>query len=156
MLQGCYLPRYAYSPAPNNVPVITEKKASKLGAYYSQNLSNHSRGFDAQGAIAFTGRWAIQGSYFFRKETNAGNDIRDSSTVKYKRSAFEAAIGYYVPLNEETKAWFQIFVGGWQGKTRLDDIIMLNNPVVSRYFVANVNKLYIQPAFLFTFNKHVS
>lgn len=156
-LQGCYLPRYAYSPSPNNVPVITEKKETKLGAYYSQNLSNHSRGLDLQAAVAVSSRWAVQGAYFYRREMNTGRTFEDSSTIKYKRLAFEAALGYYIPLNQEKNIWFQVFAGGGRGKTKIDDqTVDVNNNSVMRYYIANLNKLYIQPAFLFTFNGKIS
>ena len=54
---SCNTPRYIYSPSAHNVPVLTKKGDSKIGAVYSTNavgeetkdgvkVDNRSRGYD--------------------------------------------------------------------------------------------------------------
>ena len=72
---SCYTPRYMYSPAAQNVPVLVTKGDSKLSAAISTNLSkkhvtnntpgeSKNRGFDLQAAYALTHHFAVAANYF--------------------------------------------------------------------------------------------
>ena len=74
---SCNTPRYIYSPSAHNVPVLTKKGDSKIGALYSTNavgqekkdgvkVDNRSRGYDVHGAVAITDNFAIQANHAYR------------------------------------------------------------------------------------------
>ncbi len=151
---SCNTPRYIYSPSAHNVPVLTKKGDSKMGAVYSTNLTgeetrdgraidNRSRGIDAHGAVAITENWAIQASHFYRWEKSDGGP--DSVTVKYQRNLTEIGIGYYMPLNGKKNVFFQFFVGGGMGKFSFSD----RDKFGYNFHEANITKIYLQPAMLF-------
>lgn len=153
-IASCTSPRYIYSPSAHNVPVLTKKGDSKIGAVYSTNLAgeesindetidNRSRGFDLQGAVALSDNWAIQASHFYRWEKTEGGD--DSLTVRYQRNLTELGIGYYMPINSGKTAFFQFFAGGGIGKFSFTD----NDRFGFNYHQANITKIYLQPAILF-------
>lgn len=153
-LSACNTARYAYSPSAHNVPVITQKGDGKVGAFYSTNLvgeerqngetvDNRTRGFDLQGAYAVTDNFAVQASYFYRWEKTRRNS--DSSTIRYNRNLTELGLGYYLPLNDKKRAFFQVFAGAGLGKFSFTDV-----DITGSYFhQANITKVYVQPAFLY-------
>ncbi|MFN8308208.1 MAG: hypothetical protein U0T79_15660 [Ferruginibacter sp.] len=148
MLASCRSPRYAYSPSAHNVPVLAKKGDSKLGILYSTSpaddvIDDRSRGIDAQGAIAITDHFAIQGSYFYRWEKTKGGD--DSATVRYIRNLGELGIGYYIPLTPKKNIIFQLFGGAGIGKFSFTD----NSKNGFNYHDADITKIYVQPAFIF-------
>jgi hypothetical protein len=153
-ITSCTSPRYIYSPSAHNVPVLTQKGDSKIGAVYSTNLTgeesiddetidNRSRGFDLHGAIAVSDNWAIQASNFYRWEKSEGG--YDSATIRYQRNLTEVGIGYYMPLNQSKTVFFQFFAGGGMGKFSFTD----NDRSGFNFHQANITKVYLQPAFLF-------
>ena len=105
LASSCYSPRYVYSPAAVNVPLITKKGDSKLAGYYSINPGeakkqttagelNSGYGLDIQAAYAITNHFAIQGSYTKRWEKNYADfnlNSNDSSMINYSRSSTEFA-----------------------------------------------------------------
>ena len=128
---SCNTPRYIYSPAAHNVPVLTKKGDSKIGAVYSTNavgqekkdgveIDNRSRGYDLQGAVAITNNFAIQANHFYRWEKTEGGP--DSITLKYKRNLTEIGLGYYLPINDKQNAFFQVFAGAGLGRFSFTDI----------------------------------
>ena len=154
IISSCSSPRFAYSPSAHNAPVLTKKGDNKIGGFYSTNITsegkqnnvivdNRSRGFDLQGAYAVTNHFAVQASYFYRWEQTTGGP--DSSTILYNRNLTEAGIGYYVPVSDNNKIFFQIFGGAGLGKFSFTDVSRVGN-----YFhQANITKIYLQPAILF-------
>lgn len=151
---SCNSPRYIYSPAAHNVPVLTKKGDSKIGAVYSTNfvgeetrngdkIDNRSRGYDLHGAVAITDHFAVQASHFYRWEKSSGGV--DSTTLRYKRNITEIGLGYYLPINETQNVFFQIFVGGGLGKFSFTDTDIYG----SNFHETNITKIYLQPAFLF-------
>ena len=151
---SCNTPRYIYSPSAHNVPVLTKKGDSKIGAVYSTNLTgeekrdgnlidNRSRGFDLHGAVAITDHFAVQASHFYRWEKSSGG--ADSLTVRYKRNLTEIGLGYYLPVNDKKNFIFQFFGGVGLGKFSFTDVDKFG----SNYHQANITKIYLQPAFLF-------
>lgn len=151
---SCTTPRYIYSPSAHNVPVLTKKGDSKIGAVYSTNVAgqetnngvaidNRSRGFDLQGAVAITDNFAVQASHFYRWEKTEGGP--DTITLKYKRNLTEVGVGYYLPVNEKKNTFFQVFAGAGLGKFSFTDKDKTSN----YYHEANITKIYLQPAVLF-------
>lgn len=151
---ACNTPRYIYSPSAHNVPVLTKKGDSKIGAVYSTNfggeekrdgelIDNRSRGVDVHGAVAITDHFAIQGSYFYRWEKTTGG--ADTSTIRYNRNLAELGIGYYIPMNNKKNVIFQLFGGAGIGKFSFTD----NSIYGYNFHEANITKIYLQPAFLF-------
>ena len=120
IMVSCNTPRYIYSPSAHNVPVLTQKGDSKIGAVYSTNftgeekrdgalIDNRSRGYDLHGAAAITDHFAVQASYFYRWEKSSGG--KDSLTVRYKRNLTEIGLGYYLPVNDKKNVIFQFLEG---------------------------------------------
>lgn len=163
---SCYTPRYMYSPPAQNVPVLVNKGDSKLGVYLSSNLSgktyynnseseNKNRGYDLQGAYAFTNDFAVQANYFNRRESNNGfHDLSglDSSFINYKRNLTEIAIGFFTPIDNNKQVMFQIFGGIGGGQFSFTDNGKLQGGAGIDYYrshQATITKLFFQPAFMF-------
>lgn len=151
---SCNTPRYIYSPSAHNVPVLTKKGDTKLGAVYSTNavgqetkdgveIDNRSRGYDLQGAVAITNNFAIQAANAHRWEKTDGGP--DSTTLKYKRNLTEIGLGYYVPINDKGNTFFQVFAGVGLGRFTFIDV----DKTGSYYHQANITKIYLQPAILY-------
>lgn len=151
---SCNTPRFIYSPAAHNVPVLTKKGDSKIGAVYSTNavgnesvndvkVDNRSRGYDLHGAVAITNNFAIQAAHAYRWERTTGGP--DSITIKYKRNLTEIGLGYYLPVNDKRNTFFQVFAGAGLGKFSFTDFDKTGN----YYHQANITKIYLQPAILF-------
>ena len=151
---SCTTPRYVYSPSAQNVPVLTKKGDSKLGAVYSTNfvgeekrdgkvIDNRSRGYDLHAAVAITDNFAVQAGHFYRWEKSEGGP--DSLTLKYKRNLTEFGLGYYMPINDKGNVFFQIFVGAGVGRFSFTDIDKFGN----NFHQANIVKVYLQPAIQF-------
>ena len=151
---SCNTPRYIYSPSAHNVPVLTKKGDSKIGAVYATNaagqekkggveIDNRSRGYDLQGAVAITNNFAIQAAHAYRWEKMEGGP--DSITIKYKRNLTEIGLGYYLPINEKNNTFFQVFAGAGLGRFSFTD----TDKTGSYFHQANIAKIYLQPAMLF-------
>ena len=124
ILASCNTPRYVYSPSAHNVPVLTKKGDSKIGAVFSTNAvgnqaqnsgdnDNSSRGFDLHGAVAITDHFAVQAGHAYRWEETTSN--RDTVTIKYKRNLTEIGVGYYLPMNDKQNTFFSDFCRCWPG-----------------------------------------
>lgn len=168
---SCYTPRYVYSPAAHNVPVLLKKGDSKLAFNLSSNFSgkntannivkdNKSRGVDLQGAYAVTKNWAVQYCYYHRTEKNNGNfdsGNLDSVEINYKRNLTEFGVGYFKNLSTNSQAVFQVFAGVGFGKFSFTDIGRdQNNTFHNNYHNMSVTKIYLQPAFMVHSKKRFS
>jgi hypothetical protein len=164
LFSACYTPRYMYSPAAHNVPVLVKQGDSKLAANYSSDLSGNpftstegsrerkkSEGYDLQGAVAVTNNFAIQANYFNRTERNKGNDGNlDNSVINYRRELTEIGLGYFRSIHSRDKVMFQVFAGAGKGNFKFTDAGNdLNNLPYTRFHQADIIKIYIQPAFIF-------
>jgi hypothetical protein len=170
MLQGCYTPRYAYSPSAHNVPLLTGKGDAKLGASFSSNIIGSStvngvkrqgkaNGTDIQGAYAFKKKWALQGNFFSRREINEGDFslYRDSAVIRYKRNMFELGAGYFKKLNEDGRLMFQFFAGVGTGKFSFtDDGQDANRVGYSKFHRSTVYKFYVQPVWMYQGEKKIA
>lgn len=169
LLLSCYTPRYVYSPAAHNVPVLTQKNDSKIALNYSSNISGSinedskgvpacSNGFDLQAAHAISNKFAFQINYFTRSETNGGNysSFRDSSTIRYKRNLIEIGAGYYSRLQPGGNLFFQVFAGVGFGDFKFSDNGKdINQQLYSRFHQSGITKFYIQPAIQYNDKKLV-
>ncbi|HMJ47055.1 MAG TPA: hypothetical protein VK498_06970 [Ferruginibacter sp.] len=160
LLSSCYTPRYVYSPAAHNVPLLTKKGDSRLAFNYSSNLAfiqksskaNNSYGFDLQGAFAIGKHFALQSGYYSRQEKNEGNFSTnlDSSVIRYKRNLFEFGVGYYRLLDSASHFTFQVFSGAGIGKFSFTDNGKNQGGVFyNRFHEADITKVYLQPALVF-------
>jgi hypothetical protein len=169
-LIACRVPRYAYAPSASDVPVLTQKGNSKLAAYYSTNgtgktdntalpLRGTSQGFDLQADYAFSNHIALQTSYFYRSETNGDPDFASSTEddlfLGYKRNMVELGIGYYAPVNDSKRTWFQVFGGAGLGRSNINEQGKDSSGSYYLYDHSKMAKYYIQPAFVFIPNRTV-
>jgi hypothetical protein len=163
-LSSCYTPRFAYSPTAHNVPVLAEKNDSKLAVNYSTNADsrstnnqytrNRSNGIDVQGAYAITNHVGVQASYFTRTERTVSNQDNDnyfdSSVIRYNRNLFEFGAGYFTPIDDKGKVFFQVFGGLGFGKFKFTDNGKdQSQSIYSRHHDANIMKYYIEPSITF-------
>jgi len=167
-LNGCYTPRYVYSPSAHNVPVLSAKGDSKLAVNYSSNgggnrwresfVQARSNGADIQGAYAFHKNWAVQSSFFTRNERNGGDySNTDSAVIRYKRRLVDAGIGYYKSLHPKGDVYFQVFAGMGAGKFSFTDNGRDDaNTIYSRFHEANIIRFYIQPALQVQYRKLIA
>ena len=158
---SCYSPRYVYSPAASNVPLVTKKGDSKLAGYYSINPGeakkqttagelNSGYGLDIQAAYAFTNHFAIEAAYTKRWEKNYADfnlNSDDSSLINYKRNSAEFGLGYYTYLDKRHASFFQLFAGVSFGKSSFTDKFFTGN-FDARHFAMDVTKIYFQPAIM--------
>jgi len=171
ILASCYTPRYVYSPAAHNVPVLTAKGDSKLGINYSTNIAQKAKnsdktfdskgaGIDVQGAYAISKNLAVQASYYWRSERNEGNylfNATDESILRYRRNLTEAGLGYYSKIDGRGISWFQIFGGIGMGDFKFTDKPIPNSINASEFFYkTSVTKYYLQPAVMILYNKLIS
>lgn len=163
ILASCETPRYAYSPTAHNVPVFTKQGDTKLSGSYSSNLDfnddqsqynrNRANGFDVQAAVAVTDHFAVQGSYYNRRERNYdyGSYPFDSVTINANREMYEVGVGYYKPFGSKQRGIFSIYGGVGFGKMNLKEQGTdhdLMQPY-SRYMDARLLKYYLEPAMTF-------
>lgn len=167
---SCYTPRYVYSPAAQNIPLLTEKGDSKLGIVYSTNFTGtktidnqtfrgYSNGVDVHAAYALNKKFAVQANYFSRAEMNGGDfaGASDSSVIRYKRKLAEFGAGYYTKLNNEGNLFFQVFAGAGFGKFSFtDNGRETGGAQTFNFHQANVTKFYVQPALMFQSKKRVA
>ncbi len=170
LLFSCYTPRYVYSPAAHNVPLLLQKGDSKLAINYSSNLNNkktsgsqvfrnRSNGMDAQGAVAISNKFALQANYFLRNEKNEGNysTYRDSAVLNYKRKLTEIGLGYYTKLQPHGSVILQVFAGVGFGRFSFTDFGKDNNQLAyARFHQAAITKFYVQPAIMYQYKKRVA
>ncbi len=164
LISSCYTPRYMYSPAAHNVPVLVKQGDSKLAANYSSDLSGNpftstdgarerkkSEGYDLQGAVAVTNHFAIQANYFNRTERNKGDEGNlDNSVINYRRKLTEFGLGYFSSIHRRDKVMFQVFAGAGKGHFKFTDVGNdLNSIPYTRFHQADIIKFYVQPAFTF-------
>lgn len=161
LLSSCYSPRYVYSPTAHNVPVLTKKGDSKLGALYSNNFPGtdkqpagnkaRSYGLDVHSAYAVTDQFALQLNYFVRSEKNGDDQgYADQPELRYKRQLLELGGGRLIRINGSDKKILQLFGGVGIGKFSFTDqgIDSISVPY-SKFHRSRVLKLYVQPAFMY-------
>ena len=159
---SCYTPRYIYSPAAQNVPILVNKGDSKLAFNYSTNFSkknasegivkdNRSAGIDLHGAYAISNKFAVLANYYHRTEKNNGDFSAgnlDSSVINYTRNLTEFGFGYYRKLMRNQQVIFQVFAGVGFGRFSFTDIGRdQNNVFHNNFHDAGITKVFLQPSF---------
>ena len=156
---ACYSPRYVYSPATQNIPLLNKKNDIELSAFYAgsinvfQGKGNYNRGFDLQTAWAITNHVAFMINESARWEKNGGNDSffpADSSLLSYKRNFTEFGVGYFSSGKKNTKLQIQAFGGAAFGSSKIFDDFISNNTHENKYHHSNVTKLFVQPALIYS------
>lgn len=167
LLGACYTPRYVYSPAATNVPVLEKKGDNKLAVYYSTSpFSNASSkqfnnyGIDIQAAFAISRHWAVMANESIRYEKNSGDfdfSLSDSAVIRYRRNLTEIGGGYYTSLPGAGNLRFQCMGGLGLGNFSMNDNGKNNlNQYYSRFHETRITKFFIQPAIQLRYNKFFS
>lgn len=155
---SCYSPRYVYSPAAQNIPLLNNKGDYKLGAFYSTGSlpsakkNTYNNGLDVHTAYAISNHFGLMINEFLRWEKNDGkNDFyfADSSTITYKRNLTELGIGYFTNITKDKNLKLQVFAGSAFGKSSIKDIFLSNGSAVRKYHDSRITKFFIQPAILY-------
>lgn len=176
LLSGaCANPRYINSPSVHNAAFLRQKGDFKLSATGAANVFSllnklgedandesldHSYGLDGQAAVALTDHFLITGSGMMRNERDlyTEDDISDvdrHTVVKYKRSMFDVGAGFYGPMGQSKKVYFNGVLGVGFGKmSSMDDASPFDNER-HRTFDANTMKYFLHPSFNFFFNDYV-
>ena len=161
---ACNTPRYVYSPAAHNVPLLTQKGDSKLGVLYSSNSGGDdeiinfgratSNGVDIHAAYAVSNHWALQFNYFYRHEKN-GDEFNNSPTlIRYNRNLTELAAGYFTPVNSQKNIFFHGYAGAGAGKFQFKDYEINGSSLLYRnYHQADIFKFFIQPVLMYQHKK---
>ncbi|MEP6948854.1 MAG: hypothetical protein ABI863_06255 [Ginsengibacter sp.] len=164
-LCACYSPRYVYSPATQNIPLLNKKNDLELSAFYAGSIDafekkgNYNRGIDLQTAWAISNHFAVILNESARWEKNGGNDSffpNDSSFLSYKRNFTEIGLGYFSPAKNNKKMQFQVFGGAASGSSKIYDDFTSNSTHVNKYHYSRVTKIFIQPAIMYSLFKNFS
>lgn len=157
VIQSCYSPRYIYTPATQNIPLINKKGQVEAALYYAGSADafkagNYNHGLDIQTAWAVTNHFALMLNETVRNEKNSGNDSyyqNDSSFLSYKRNFTELAAGYFGFSKRKPKMQFQVFGGLAFGSSKIYDDYISNNIQTNKYHKSDVVIVFIQPAFTY-------
>ena len=164
LLNSCYSPRYVYSPATQNIPLVHKKNDVKVAAYISSGLGSNdfqvykkssNIGLDVHTAYAFTNHFAAIINYYNRWEYNGvDNDVirGDSITINYKRHLFEFGGGYFTMLDSANTA-IQLFGGLGFGNFQINETIARNRTSAGRFHRSTVTEVFIQPVIISGYNK---
>ena len=145
----CSCSHYYYVPNVQNVPLFREKNEYRLSGSYG--LGTETSCLEVQGAYSITGNLGIMSNFI------SARGIENSEDSWGKGTYFEAAIGYYKPLQKS--GVFEIYGGaGWSNQSHLyrNTINDPGNPAYN-----NINggtseesfiKVFIQPSIGMTFN----
>ena len=161
-LSACNAPKYVYSPNIVNTPLFTEKNQSKVGLSYvshgresfSQNnfiRRGRAAGYDVQAAYAITNKWLLHGSYANRKENLSSdkNLTARYASIDYDRNYFDAGIGYFTDVTNDSTIYFQALAGYGFGKSEFTDFDNDPSAPINRFHSNNVSKYFLQGSFQF-------
>ncbi|RYD72362.1 MAG: hypothetical protein EOP53_22060 [Sphingobacteriales bacterium] len=161
---SCNTPRYVYSPAAHNVPMLTQKGDSKLGVLYSSNSGgdddiinfgpSRSDGIDVQAAYAVSNHWAMMFNYFYRHEKNGDDFNSTPALIRYNRNLTELGAGYFTSINSNKSVFFHAYAGAGAGKFKFKDYQINGTTLQYRNFhQADVFKFFLQPAIMYQYKK---
>ena len=161
---SCYSPRYVYSPATQNIPLLKQKNDVEAAVFYagSYNLlasrENYNRGLDLHAAYAVSDHVGLMLNESIRWERNGNSEThpRDSSSLFYKRHFTEAGIGYFTDLGKSSKSQFQVFGGMAFGKSNISDHGIFSGTQMQKFHNSTVTKIFIQPALIGNFSHNFS
>ena len=130
---------------------ITEENGAKTTLL----PADFSSGFDVETGYAFTDHFFMtlgmghynEADYFF------DNDItmaETKSSVNYRKTMYDIGLGYYTPLSEGSKVYFNA-IGGYRFGPMKSEI---EGGGTMHYFNGRANKVYIAPGFNFFFSPY--
>lgn len=158
-LFSCYTPRYVYSPPTQNIPALYKKNDLEFSGFYAGSVNtfktkdNYNQGFDIQSAWAVDNHFAIMLNESARWERNSGNDSYypgDSSLLSYSQNFIELGAAYYSSPKNNPKMLLQVFGGAALGISKISDDYVSNSLQTNKYHDANVTKVFVQPALLYS------
>ncbi len=156
---SCYSPRYVYSPAMQNIPLIKKKNDIEITGSYGGSINtfkekgNYNRGLDLHTAWAISNHFGVMVNESIQWEKNGGNDSffqNDSSFLSYKRNFTEIGAGYFTSSAKNKKLQFQVFGGAAFGSSKIFDDFTSNNMHENKYHYSSVTKFFIQPALIYS------
>lgn len=153
---SCNQPRYVYNQNVRNVHFFNDKGQARASAALATGPSrssgtdgtNYNRGFDLQGAYAFTRNFAATGAYYSRKERDQiqGTNIDVfTSDVSYRRSGWELGGSFFLPIDRRLHSFFHIDGGIGQTSNRFTDVGTFDSLGLSRDYANKNIRLFIQP-----------
>lgn len=173
-LTACSNPRYINSPSVHNAAFLRQQGDFKLSAAGAGNPTkileniddeeeslNHSYGFDGQAAVAVTDHFMLTASGTYRTERDKyrDDDLFDNADrrikVDYTRSMFEVGAGFFTPMGQSRKTYFNGVLGVGFGKMRSKDNADPYEAARQRSLDANVMKYYFYPSFNMFFNDYI-
>ncbi|GAB3014957.1 hypothetical protein GCM10027051_18260 [Niabella terrae] len=177
-LSACTNPRYIHSPAVQNAAFFQQQGDFKFSVAAAGNpgkiFSNldaldeeddddnldHSYGFDGQAAVAVTDHFFIAAGGYYRNEKDRYHDddlpgFEGPSKVNYERSMFDIHAGFYTPMGNSRKAYFNGSLGVGFGSMRSTDNGDPVEAARARTYKAQTMKYSLTPAFNFFFNDYL-
>lgn len=171
---SCSNPRYINSPAVHNVAFFKEqgdfkfsvagagnpaKIFSKIDDNDTGETLDHSLGFDGQAAVAVTNHFMITAGAMYRREQDKyDNDdlkISSRSKVNYHRRMFDIGAGFFTPIGQSEKVFFNGVLGVGFGSMSSDDNGLPYDAARYRSYKADLIKYYLTPSFNFFFNDYL-
>lgn len=175
-------PRYINAPNIYSPTYFTQKGDKKIsvsgtfGSETSEKIDNSGKnestthwGVSGQGAYALSNKFYVKlGGYLYRdKDKFAFNDMildrtnfiavatPTPTTMKYKRSAVEAGLGYFVPITDSKVLYFSPSMTASFGKFASSLFDRENTSKQPYFFDASFQKVTISPEFQFFITPYV-
>lgn len=166
-------PRYINSPSVHNAAFFRQQGDFKLSGSVAGNpakvfsainnieneneVVDHSYGFDGQAAVAVTNHFMLTASAMYRNEKDKYNEddigVENLTLVSYNRQMFDFGAGFYTPMGQSERAYFNGVVGVGFGTMNSKDNALPFKAVRSRNFEANTRKIFFHPSFNIFFNE---
>lgn len=168
-LFSCSNPRYINTPAVHNAAFFKQQGDFKLSVAGSGDITSIIEeddnqkggwGFDGQAAVAVTNHFMISvgGMHRTERDKYRDDDLFDNNSrdikVDYTRTMFDVGIGFYTPMSQSNKVFFNGIFGVGFGKMKSKDNAIPFDGLRSRYFDANIRKYNIHPSFNFFFSDY--
>lgn len=172
-LTACSNPRYINSPSVHNAAFLRQQGDFKISAAGAGNPTkifssagnddeslDHSVGFDGQAAVAVTNHFMLTASGTYRDEKDRFNNddlsnIDRRSDVRYSRHMFDIGAGFYAPMGQRQRVYFNGVVGVGFGKMSSTDAVNPSDDTRFRRYEANTLKYFFHPSFNFFFNDYL-
>jgi len=160
---SCYAPRYVFSPATQNIPLLDHKNDLELSLGDGGSLNmlhargNSYNGADLQGAWAISNHLAAILATGARWERSRDNDTYyagDTSRLSYRGFYTEIGIGYYSPVRYNARMKFQGYAGMAFGNWDITDRYTSNGVTVQKYHDSRPTKIFLQPSLTYRLFKN--
>ena len=168
VMMGCSNPRYINAPSVHNAAFFKQQGDFKFTVAGSADVTaleekndHRVHGFDGQAAVAVTNHFMITAGGMYRSERDYfdKDDLLDNANrrtkVNYNRQMFDIGAGFYAPLSQNKKVFFNGVVGVGFGKMESKDNASNFDIARSRMLDAKVTKYFLHPSFNFFFNNYI-